>query len=72
MSSAEPAAGVDFAYDAAFYFDSLPNSLKQAPAQGQQQSTDPEPLSPKWYPAAKAPVPFSEDVFWSVLVCTYW
>lgn len=65
MSGEEPAVA-EFVYDAVFCFDDLPNNR-------QLQDTDrtPEPLRPKWYPAARAPVPFSEDVFWSVLVRPY-
>ncbi|KAG0236334.1 hypothetical protein B0O80DRAFT_501717 [Mortierella sp. GBAus27b] len=67
MKGGEPAA-IEFVYDAVFHFDDLPNH-KQGPTQEQPQDTDAnqEPLTPRWYPVAKAPVPFSEDVFWGVL-----
>ncbi|KAF9986790.1 tRNA methyltransferase 44 [Modicella reniformis] len=59
MSGEGPLTSVEFVYDATFYFDDLPNNHKETQVE--------ESLSPKWYPAAKAPVPFSEDIFWSVL-----
>ncbi|KAG0287690.1 tRNA methyltransferase 44, partial [Dissophora globulifera] len=60
MSSIEPAAQVDFVYDASFYFEDLPSRSND------QGSGEPHPR-PAWYLTARAPVPFSEDVFWNVL-----
>ncbi|CAO3572289.1 unnamed protein product [Mortierella alpina] len=60
MGANEPAA-VEFVYDAAFTFDSLPNNHTPPQSDLQQQK------QPRWYRTACAPVPFSEDVFWQVL-----
>ncbi|KAF9983626.1 tRNA methyltransferase 44 [Mortierella antarctica] len=70
MGTDEPVA-VEFVYEAAFSFDSLPNNQTQPQSdqqqQEQQQEQRPPPKQPRWYRTACAPVPFGEDVFWQVL-----
>ncbi|KAF9116577.1 tRNA methyltransferase 44 [Mortierella sp. AM989] len=61
MSSEE--SSIEFTYDATFYFDGLPNNLMQN-EKGISETVSPQPT---WYQAAKAPVPFSEGVFWKVM-----
>ncbi|KAF9566036.1 tRNA methyltransferase 44 [Mortierella alpina] len=74
---ADEAVAVEFVYEAAFSFDSLPNNQTQ-PQSDQQQTEQQQPeqqqskqespqKQPRWYRTACAPVPFGEDVFWQVL-----
>ncbi|KAI1314897.1 tRNA methyltransferase 44 [Mortierella claussenii] len=62
--SNEPAV-IEFVYDAAFCFDDLPNNQPTQRTSTEQQP--PRVSWPTWHHAAKAPVPFHEDVFWMVL-----
>ncbi|KAF9184538.1 hypothetical protein BGZ51_003300 [Haplosporangium sp. Z 767] len=64
MAAGEHAV-VEFAYDAVFYFDNLPNN--QTHPQKQKGSKDVITTKPQWYQAAIAPVPFREEVFWNVM-----
>ncbi|KAG0248354.1 tRNA methyltransferase 44 [Mortierella polycephala] len=64
MAAGEHAV-VEFAYDAVFYFDDLPNN--QTHPQKQKDSKDVITTKPQWYRTAIAPVPFREEVFWNVM-----
>lgn len=67
----EPAS-VEFKYDATFYFDQLPNNQQKSSSSEPLNSVEPgaDQAAPKWYRAGRAPVPFQEQVFWSVMVRT--
>ncbi|KAF9359901.1 tRNA methyltransferase 44 [Mortierella sp. AD094] len=62
MSGEEPST-LEFTYDAVFHFENLPNNQGQTRKDGEVAVVP----QPKWYQAAKAPVPFNEDVFWKVM-----
>ncbi|KAF9170138.1 tRNA methyltransferase 44 [Mortierella sp. AD011] len=61
--SGEESSNLEFTYDPIFYFENLPNNQGQTRKDGGVV----EVTQPKWYQAAKAPVPFNEDVFWKVM-----
>ncbi|KAG0005302.1 tRNA methyltransferase 44 [Entomortierella chlamydospora] len=61
--SGEESSNLEFTFDPIFYFENLPNNQGQTRKDGGVA----EVTQPKWYQAAKAPVPFNEDVFWKVM-----
>ncbi|KAG0042861.1 tRNA methyltransferase 44 [Gryganskiella cystojenkinii] len=70
---------VEFKFDATFYFDDLPNNQKEvqpavetvkdvAAVDHKKEANAATAVSkPRWYRTGRAPVPFAEEVFWSVM-----
>lgn len=65
----QDSGSIEFTFSPALFFEDLPNNKKQEEdvVTGIETHNN-QPNKPRWFQAAKAAVPFSEDVFWQVLV----
>lgn len=67
----QDSGSIEFTFSPALFFEDLPNNKKpehQEDGITGKETLDNSSTKPCWFQAAKATVPFSEDVFWEVLV----
>ncbi|KAG0025865.1 tRNA methyltransferase 44 [Podila clonocystis] len=67
----QDSGSIEFTFSPALFFEDLPNNKKlehekDVVTEKETIHSNP-PNKPRWFQAAKAAVPFSEDVFWQVL-----
>ncbi|KFH73640.1 hypothetical protein MVEG_00855 [Podila verticillata NRRL 6337] len=66
----QDSGSIEFTFSPALFFEDLPNNKKPEHEEDVitgKETLDNSSTKPCWFQAAKAAVPFSEDVFWQVL-----